>query len=73
MLDRINSFLISVLLVACMEKPPSTPNLSGVLIDNEEQKVYAAALRTLYSARGYVIMADSATDLTGVENTATTS
>ncbi len=63
---------LAVLLVACTGTPIPAPTPSAEQMDAEEQAVYAALLRNLYSAPRYVIMDTTATGPTGVEDTAST-
>ena len=63
---------LALIAVACTAKPTSNPTPAAAQIDVEEQAVYAALLPKMYRNRGYVIMATTATDATGVDNTART-
>jgi hypothetical protein len=67
-------FLISLALcaAACTVKPTATPTPSADQIDVEEQAVYAFLLPKMYRNSKYVIMATTATNATGVDNTAQT-
>jgi len=69
----VKKFLLLALTLfsaSCTAKPASTPTPPAVQIDVEEQVVYAFLLPKMYQNRGYVIMATTATDATGVDNTA---
>ena len=57
---------------ACTARPISSTTPSANQAEAEEQAVYAFLLPKMYQNRGYVIMATTATDLTGVDNTAQT-
>jgi len=61
---------LAAVLAACTVTPVPSSTPSGEQIDTQEQAVYAALLRNLYSASSYVIMDTTATSPTGVENTA---
>ena len=70
-------FSLPVLLILCLtactagrSTTVATPSSEG--LDSEQQAVYAAVLQTLYGAPTYVIMAATATDLSGVGNPAQT-
>jgi hypothetical protein len=66
--------LLSFLLLsaACTVRPTPVPTPSASQVDLEEQAVYAFLLPEMYKNRGYVIMATTATDVTGVDNTSQT-
>jgi len=73
MFKKFLSSFLAVVLTACTSATPvpaSTPSASQ--IDAEEQVVYAALFRNLYSAASYVIMDTTATGPTGVGDTAST-
>lgn len=73
MFKKFLSSFLAVVLTACTSATPvpaSTP--SAGQIDAEEQVVYAALFRNLYSAASYVIMDTTATGPTGVGDTAST-
>jgi hypothetical protein len=53
-------------------KPTLIPTPATDRLNTEEQAVYAFLLPKMYLHRGYVIMADTATSATGVDNTAQT-
>ena len=57
---------------ACSARPALLPTPSTGQIGQEEQAVYAFLLSTQYQHKEYVIMADTATSATGVDNTAQT-
>jgi hypothetical protein len=64
-------YLASVL-VACKANPAPLPTPSQDQIPLEQQAVYAAVLKKLYSASSYVIMDTTATSLAGVGDTSST-
>jgi hypothetical protein len=68
--------LLLVLVVCAAACGPARPTLIPTpatdQINREEQAVYAFLLAKLYQHKGYVIMADTATSSTGVDNTAQT-
>jgi len=72
MARKILFAVLIITLAACGAAPTSTPTPSGNQVDVEEQAVYTAVLRELYSASSYVIMEKTATDPGGAENTAQT-
>jgi hypothetical protein len=74
MFRKLLQILLVPLLTACVTTPASnsTPTPQGGAFEAEEQAVFAVVLTEQYSAPGYVLMADSATDITGVENTVAT-
>jgi hypothetical protein len=53
-------------------KPTLLPTPATDQTNREEQAVYAFLLAKMYQHKGYVIMADTATSATGVDNTAQT-
>jgi hypothetical protein len=53
-------------------RPTILPTPAANQTDKEEQAVYAFLLATMYQHKSYVIMADTATSATGVDNTAQT-
>ena len=57
---------------ACSARPALLPTPSTGQIGQEEQAVYAFLLSTQYQHKEYVIMADTATSATGVDNTVQT-
>jgi hypothetical protein len=63
---------LALIVAACTARPVSTPAPAADQIVVEEQAVYAALLPKMYRNRGYVIMATTATDATGVDNTTQT-
>jgi hypothetical protein len=70
---KILFFAFTVLsLAACAATPTPVPTLSANQIDVEEQAVYAALLKQMYSASSFVIMDITTTDPGGVENTTRT-
>jgi hypothetical protein len=58
--------------VACTAKPTSIPTPSSDQLNEEEQAVYAFLLPKMYQHTQYVIMDTTATNVTGVDNTAQT-
>ena len=70
-----NSLLL-ILFVCAAACTPAKPSLISTLATDqssrEEQSVYAFLLSKMYQHKGYVIMADTATSLSGVDNTAQT-
>ena len=64
-------FLV-VLLSACTASPTPLPTPSDAQIDTEQQAVYTALLKKLYSASNYVIMDTTATSPAGVSDTSAT-
>ncbi len=74
MFRKVLSFLLLLCLVACAAPTaiPVTPTPSGDRSEVEELAVYAAALDQLYSASAYVLFDTTATDESGIENTAQT-
>jgi hypothetical protein len=68
--------LLLVLLVCAVACRPVVPTLIPTpaidQMNREEQAVYVFLLENLYQHKGYVIMADTATSATGVEDTAQT-
>ena len=66
--------LLSLVLgmAACTTRPKPTPTPAADQVNTEEQAVYASLLPKMYHNRGYVIMATTATSVTGVDNTAQT-
>jgi hypothetical protein len=72
MLRKFLLIALSFFMVACTARPVSTPTPAADQIEVEEQAVYAFLLPKMYKNRGYVIMATTATDATGVDNTSQT-
>ena len=73
MLKKILPLVLFVCAAACSPaKPTLHPTPTTDRINREEQAVYAFLLAKLYQHKGYVIMADTATSATGVDNTAQT-
>jgi hypothetical protein len=68
--------LLLVLVVCAAACGPTAPTLIPTpatdQINREEQAVYAFLLDNLYQHKGYIIMADTASSATGVEDTART-
>ncbi len=62
---------LAAVLAACTGTPAPASTPAAGQMGTQEQAVYAALLRNLYSASSYVIMDTTATSPTGVENTAT--
>jgi len=69
-----NLLLVLVVYAAACSptRPTLIPTSATDQINREEQTVYAFLLAKLYQHKGYVIMADTATSSTGVDNTAQT-
>jgi hypothetical protein len=73
LLNKYLAVFLSVVLTACSGTPlPVISTPSADQIEAEEQAVYSAALRNLYSATNYVLMDTTATSLTGVDGTGST-
>ena len=72
MFKKILVLLLCLCTAACSARPAIFPTPSTVQIGREEQAVYAFLLATQYQHKEYVIMADTATSVTGVDNTAQT-
>ncbi|MDP2995166.1 MAG: hypothetical protein Q8N46_08620 [Anaerolineales bacterium] len=72
MFKKFFFFFLAVIVAACTGTPAPASTPSAEQMDAEEQAVYAALLRNLYSASSYVIMDTTATGPTGVEDTAST-
>ena len=72
MFKKILALLLCLCAVACSARPAILPTPSTGQIGREEQAVYAFLLASLYQHKEYVIMADTATSLSGVDNTAQT-
>jgi len=70
MFKKFFFFFLAVILAACTGTPAPASTPSAEQMDVEEQAVYAALLRNLYSTSSYVIMVTTATGPTGVEDTA---
>ena len=60
--------LLALLLADCTARPTPIPKPSADQIDVEEQAVYAAVLKQMYSASTFVIMDTTTTDLSGIGN-----
>ena len=60
-------FLLGLLLAACTASPVPLPTPSAGQIDAEEQAVYAALLKQMYSASTFVIMDTTTTGLGGID------
>jgi hypothetical protein len=58
-----------ILLAACSARPTPVPTTSADQIDVEEQAVYAALFKKMYTASAFVIMGTTTTGPTGVDNT----
>jgi hypothetical protein len=67
-------FLLSLAfcVAACTTRPTPLPTPAAEQVDVEEQAVYAFLLPKMYKNRAYVIMATTATNAAGVDNTAQT-
>jgi hypothetical protein len=72
MFKKLLLLYLTLCAAACTAKPTSTPTPSADQIDLEEQAVYAFLLPKMYRNSQYVIMATTATNATGVDNTAQT-
>ena len=71
---RKNLFLLALILsaAACTARPTPLPTPAADQISRQEQAVYTFLLSKLYQHKEYVIMADTATSLSGVDHTAQT-
>jgi hypothetical protein len=69
---KILLLLLCLCAAACSARPTLLPTPSTDQVGREEQAVYAFLLAKLYQHKEYVIMADTATSATGVDNTAQT-
>ena len=69
-----NLLLILILCAAACSpaRPTQLPTPAPDQINTQEQAVYTFLLAKLYQHKGYVIMANTATSATGVDNTAQT-
>ena len=69
-----NLFLLALILsaAACTARLTPLPTPAADQISRQEQAVYTFLLSKLYQHKEYVIMADTATSLTGVDHTAQT-
>ena len=72
MVKRLLLLSLALIIISCAVKPTSIPAPSADQVDVEEQSVYAFLLPKIYRNHGYVIMATTATDATGVDNTSQT-
>jgi hypothetical protein len=73
MFKNILLLILFVCAAACSPaKPTPIPTPATDQINREEQAVYAFLLSKMYQHRGYVIMADTATSASGVDNTTQT-
>ena len=72
MYKKIIYSLLSIILAACTVKPAQVPTASAPQMDAEEQSVYAAVLRKLYTDSNYVIMETTATGLLGTQDMSST-
>ena len=73
MFKKILLLILIVCAAACSPaRPTSLPTPAPNQTNQEEQSVYAFLLSKMYQHKGYVIMADTATSLSGVDNTAQT-
>jgi hypothetical protein len=72
MLKRSFFLFFTFIFAACAIQPTPVPTPEANQIAAQEQAVYAFLLPKMYKNQGYVIMATSATDVTGVDNTART-
>jgi len=72
MFKKILFVILAIILAACSSTPAPAPTPSAGQMDAEQQAVYTALLRNLYSAAGYVIMDTTASGPTGMEETAST-
>jgi hypothetical protein len=64
--------LLALCMAACTTRPTPSPTPAADQVNVEEQAVYAFLLPEMYENKGYVIMATTATDPTGVDNTSQT-
>jgi len=62
---------LAFLVAACAGSPTPVSTPSTAQIDTEEQAVYAALLRNLYTASNYALMDTTATGMSGVTDTGT--
>jgi len=72
MFKRLFPLALFLCAVACTARPTAIPTPATGQTSREEQAVYAFLLAKMYQHKGYVIMADTATSLTGVDNTVQT-
>ena len=72
MFRRLFFLSFTIILAACSARPFATPTPPLERVDVEEQDVYAFLLQKMYRNGGYVIMATTFTNLTGIDNTAQT-
>jgi hypothetical protein len=72
MFKKLLLIFLALCVAACTAKPLPLPTPAAVQIEVEEQAVYAFLLPKMYRNSGYVIMDTTATDASGVENTART-
>ena len=72
MFKKFLFLLLLFSLAACTAAPTSVPIFSANQINIEEQAVYAALLKQMYSASSFVIMDTTTTEPSGVENTTQT-
>lgn len=73
MVKKYLTLLLFIFVAACSPATPTfLPTPAADQISREEQAVYAFLLAKWYQHTGYVIMADTATGSTGVEDTART-
>ena len=71
MFKKAHLFFLVFLITACAGTPTPVSTPSSAQIEIEEQAVYAALLRNLYTASSYAIMSATATGMTGVADTGT--
>jgi hypothetical protein len=71
MIKKAHLFFLVFLITACTGTPTPVSTPSSAQIEIEEQAVYAALLRNLYTASSYAIMSAAATGMTGVADTGT--
>jgi hypothetical protein len=72
MFKRFLLLSLTFLIAACSTKPIPAPTQRANQLDLEEQAVYAYLLPKMYKNHGYVIMAATATNATGVDTTVQT-
>jgi hypothetical protein len=73
MVKRTLLLLLCLCTVACSaSRPTVVPTRAPDQVSQAEQAVYAFLLSTMYQHKGYVIMAETATSASGVDNTAQT-
>jgi hypothetical protein len=71
MFKRSLIVFLAFLVAACSGTPTPVSTPSSAQIDMEEQAVYTALLRSLYTASNYALMDTTATGMSGVADTGT--